>query len=303
VTQALRAFIVQSTPPLDAKQYAFTFMPNGPLFDIQWDDGDLPLLRDLISAIDSPQVLAHSLSNLLLCLQSLVRVGPPSFAEATLDRLAAWLAAPPKGRDVRQASSGPLSVIQFNDDSLSAIPKALGWLALQLWEKLGDRTAPPIMRWLQNAVLDPQPTAIPIMFNLGTRIALRTDGPTQAELLATCQNLLIQLWSRRSYDDSAQPRLAEALRYLREVLREDASSHPDWKPGSSPKAIDYLVANLPDLLTHFSKSSEADVRAAVAALLASLKKWHTLAEPLEQMLLSLAHDNRARVRFAASGAS
>jgi hypothetical protein len=299
VVQALRAFITQSTPPSDAKQIQFTSMSNGPLFDIEWSEGDLPLVTDLVSAIDSPRVLADNIPNLLLCLQSLAYVGPLSFAEATFERYTAWLASPPKGRDVHGTAGGPFSVVQFRDDSRSELLKALGWLSLQMSQKVGARADTAMIQWLQRSALNPQPAAIPIMFNVGTQIALRTEGPRQAELLATCENMLLGLWSRRTSDTQAQEYLAQALRFLGQFLREDVSLHPAWKPETGQKALQQLVTRLPDLLAYFGRSSHGPVRAAVAALLTSLKKWQPLSEPLEQMLAALARDNRARVRFAA----
>ena len=299
VVQALRTFIAQATPPADTKQFCFGSMPNGPLFDIRWDENDLPLVKDLISAVDNPQVLAHSLLYLLTCLQSFVVVGPLSFAEVTFERAAVWLVSPPQGREVHSSASGPFSIVQVNDETLSMIPQALAGLSLQLSEKLGERADPAIIRWLQHSVLDPRPTAIPIMFELGVRIALRIDGPVQGDLLATCQNMLLELWSHRNDDKRAEPRLAQAIRYLGRFLRGDISSRPAWKPGTGEKAVQQLVAKLPKLLGHFCRSSNADVRAAVAALLRSLKRWHTLCEPLERILADLGRDRRGRVRFAA----
>jgi hypothetical protein len=300
VIQALRAFITQSTPPSDAKQIQFTSMSNGPLFDIEWSEGDLPLVTDLVSAIDSPRVLANNIPNLLLCLQSLAYVGPLSFAEATFERYTAWLASPPKGRDVHGTAGGPFSVVQFRDDSRAQLQKGLGWLSLQMNSKLGVKTDTAIVQWLERSALSPQPAAIPVMINLGMQIALRTDGPAQAEISAMCQNMLLELWSRRNFDTQAQEHLAQALRSLGQFLRENVSLHPAWKPETGQKAVQQLVTKLPDLLAHFGRSSHGPVRAAVATLLTSLKKWQPLSEPLEQMLATLARDNRTRVRFAAS---
>ena len=299
VVQQLKASIIQATPSHKTAPLLFTGMSNGPLFNIEWDEGDLPLAIDLVSAIDSPQVLAHSIPDLLACLQSLVYVGPVSIAEAIFERYRAWLASPPIGRAVRGSAGGPFSVFHFLDDNCAQLQKALGWLSLQMSKKLGVRADTAIVQWLQRSALNPQPAAIPIMFNLGTQIALRTDGPGQAELLAMCQNMLLELWSRRTFDAEAQEYLAQALRSLGQFLREDVSLHPAWKPATGQKAVQQLVSMLPDLLIHFGRSSHGTVRAAVAALLTSLKKWQPLSESLEQMLTALAQDNRASVRFAA----
>ena len=156
------------------------------------------------------------------------------------------------------------------------------------------------VQWLQRSALNPQPAAIPIMFNLGAQIALRTEGPGQAALLAICENMLLDLWSRRNFDAHAQEHLAQALGFLSQFLRQDVPLHPAWKPETGQKAVQQLVTRLPDLLAHFGRSSNGPVRAAVARLLTSLRKWQPLSEPLGQILTALAQDNRARVRFAAS---
>ena len=300
VVQALRAFIARSTPPLAAKQGGLGYGPESLQLDVDWNEDDLPLVTDLASAIDSPQVLAHTLPGLLECLRQLVRMGPVSFAEAIFERYKAWLASPPRGRDVRGMRGGPFSMVQFSDDSRSEIQRALGWLSLQMSQKLGGRADTAIGQWLQRSALNPQSAAIPIMFYLGTQIALRTEGPGQAELLAICENMLLGLWSRRSFDAHAQEYLAQALRFLSQVLGQDASLHSAWKPETGQTAVQQLVARLPDLLAYFGRSSHGPVRAAVAALLTSLKRWQPLSEPLAQMLTALAQDNRARVRFAAN---
>jgi hypothetical protein len=299
VVQLLKACIIQSTPPHETTPVLFEVMSNGPLFNIEWGEEDLSLAKDLVSAIDNPQVLAHCIPGLLICLQSLVYMGPVSFAEAIFERYKAWLALPPIGRNVRSTAGGPFSVFHFLDDGPAQLQKALGWLSLQMNKKLGPRTDSAIIQWLQRSALNPQAAAIPIMFNLVTQIALRTEGPGQAELLATCENMLLGLWSRRAFDAQVQEYLAQALRYLGQFLRQDVSLLPAWKPETGQEAVQQLVTRLPELLAHFGRSSHGPVRAAVAALLTSLKKWQPLSEPLEQLLAALARDNRARVRFAA----
>ena len=154
------------------------------------------------------------------------------------------------------------------------------------------------MDWLQNAVLTPEPRAIPIMLYAALPAVTSLQEPARTALLTTCQTLLLHLWQLHSSDSDAGVCLANALTYMSMILAKEEGL-VDWNSVAGKETLEVLMLKFTGIFVGFGRSAHPDVRASVAGLLSNLKQWKSLPAPLNDALQRLVTDNRARVRYRA----
>jgi hypothetical protein len=131
-------------------------------------------------------------------------------------------------------------------------------------------------------------------------VALQANESTSNEALSLFETAIISLWARSGESSEAASSLASALRRLSNVVGSETS---DILPEQSEVAIRVrrLAPALARFLPYFARSPRASLRAAVASLLWQLQTRGEHVALLSQLLETLKGDNRARVRFEASG--
>jgi hypothetical protein len=298
--QAIDSAVKQATPPQGTKTKTSGSSLPVPVFEsIEWDEGDLPVLKQLIGAVDNPAVLTGHLPSLLSGIQIMVRTGPKLFAEQVFLHFQEWVEHAPSGQEGMSWPGGPFSAMQFSDSSSSQIPEMLGWIGFQLLFKLGDPVAPILAKWIQNSVLNPEPNAIPIMIYVGIPAAIRLPVASRIDLLSACQSLLAHLHLRHQIEPEHGWTLANALRYWGMLMRKKDHPLVQWDSEAAQASLDLLVPKLSLALVEASKSTNPDVRAAVATVLRNLEEWMALPPTLQRIVDKLTTDNRARVRYNA----
>jgi hypothetical protein len=297
--QAIDSAVKQATPAPGTKTLTSgSTLPVPDFESIEWNEDDLPVLKQLIGAVDDPAVLTGHLPPLLSGIQIMVRTGPKVFAEQVFPRFQEWIEHPPLGRGMDWPVN-PFSVVQISDASLSQIPEMLGWIGFQLLFKLSDPVAPVLAKWIQNSVLNPEPNAIPIMIYVGIPAAIHLPPASRIDLLSACQGLFGHLLLRHRAEPEHGWTLAKALRYWGMLMRKKDHPLVKWDSEAAQASLDLLVPKLSLALVEASKSTNPDVRAAVATVLRNLEEWMALPAALAQIVEKLATDNRARVRHQA----
>jgi hypothetical protein len=297
ISKNVREAIVRATPTPDTKEFGFAPVIGVDLVS-HWQTDDLPLLEELIGAVNSPNVLTECLPWLLTTIQLLVAAGPVDFATIVETHVTAWTLHLPVGRKT-MGDSGPLSIMQWNSGSEGDIALALGWLAFQLPRKLGSTSHSIVIAWARKMLLMSESRPLDMAIYGTAMLALQMPANAAGEPLSLMETAMISLWSRSEHDPNAMQSLAGALRKVASLVEPEAFETPGGT--DSPAAVNEFVAVLSRLIPHFAKTPRASLRAAVAALIYRLKKVNREEAWVKGTLEELQRDARARVRFEADG--
>jgi hypothetical protein len=299
MSQVMRDTIDKATASPEVNQHSFG-APRGIHLVTSWLPEDEPLLRDLIAAIDSPNVLGDYLPWLIQALQLLVANGPVEFASIVQPAVARWTNHVPTGRSIFGHQSGPFSTVHFSSNPAEDVGLILGWLAFQLPRRLGTAAHENVLTWVRQMLLLSGIKPLEMAVYGSAVVALQANESASNEALSLFETAIISLWARSGESYEAASSLASALRRLSNVVGSETS---DILPERSEAAIRVrrLAPALTRFLPYFARSPRASLRAAVASLLWQLQRQGEHVASLSQLLETLKNDNRARVRFEASG--
>ena len=300
VLNETRNFIKNSFPNGSSKTFELRMLSNGPFMDLEWHESDLPIVHEVVEAIANPLIETQHLWNLILVLQTLVRVGPKEFSEYVSPWLLRWLEQEPSGISRFGHKNSPFSALQIEADGNASITKWIGWLAYQMRSKLGERFDLEIVKWMQRVIPHMEPNAAPIMVYLAVPIAASSEGFARANAISLCQSLLLFLWASRRTHPKSERYLAESLRYLGDFFKSEDRRLSASTSDGGKETLQVLTDSISHLMNDFSFSTDPNLREAVAKILTAMKSRVLISEMLEQALARLAKDNRARVRSAAS---
>lgn len=299
--EAVGNLVTQAVPDPSSKSITVAPVLFPPFDSVDWEDSDVSIIDELVGTVENPRVTSLHVPQLLYCIQSLVRFGPPSFAAFVLPRFASWTEQLPTGRKPEQGPRGPFSSAQINfgQESRGEISSWLGWIGSQLLYKIGEPAAQPIAIWIHKSVLNPERIAIPIMVYAGIPAAVQLPKGPRTDLLAACQTLLARVLLRHKLEPEYGVALANTFFHLGQLMRKEEHPLVDWNSEDGRESLDLLLSKFSLALVEGSISANPDVRASAAGFLLGLRERMTLPPPLQQALDKLRTDNRARVRAAA----
>ena len=292
--------ITRATPSPDANKHTFGMAEGIHLIE-EWLPEDEPLLKKLIAAVDSPNVLSDYLPWLIQTIQLVVANGPPEFARIAEPAVGRWTKKMPTGRTMFGQQAGPFATMHFGSDQPEETALMLGWLVFQLPRKLGTDAHENVLSWVRHMLLSQGVRPLQMAIYGSAVVALQADEKNViAEALSLFETATISLWTRSFDNVEAGVNLASALRRLSMVIGSESS---DLLPNRA-EVIDRakrLTLGLAQFLPHFVRSPRASIRGAVAALLWQLENLGGQPALLSELLETLKKDNRALVRFEAHG--
>jgi hypothetical protein len=295
----VREAVNRATPPQDARKFSLSPGAKDVHLVSSWKIEDRPLLEELIAAVNSPNVLTEHLGWLLQTIQLLVANGPVEFAEVVQPYVTEWIRQLPHGRKMMGGESGPLSVMQWNSEGEGEIALMLGWLAFQLPRKLGVQSHAVFLAWARQMLFLGEIRPLDMAIYGSAFVALKTTAATSAEPLALMETAILSLSVHADHKPDAMLSLADALRNVCSLI--DSELFEGAVSNSSPSSADTFVTVLSRFIPRFAISTHASLRAAVAGLVWQLDKHRRRESWISEVLNSLRLDNRARVRFEASG--
>jgi len=298
--RAIRNALQTAAPAADAQTFSFgTFVPGLNVLK-KWH-GSEDLVRELITTINSPNVLQDWLPWLLSTLQILVADGPASFSEIVKPELGNWAKKLPRGRTIVGDVQGPFSIIQSKGVSAGDVSGMLGWLCLQVLRQLKSSAHDEVKAWLKQTVLNGDVEPMGVAFYVSVLLASQLSEDAISPVLATADAVLLTLRTRMSDSLEARSTLADALWYIAGITRRQTSEFVDWQSPIGTLVLAWLIQLLRDYAPILARAPHPRVRAAFAAVLWNLSQWSALSEILVSSAEQLKRDQRARVRFEAYG--
>jgi hypothetical protein len=266
-----------------------------------WPKESAPLLRELLAAIETPGVQVTEISRLIYLAQHIAASGPPDFARIIQPHLLGWAAEAPSGEMLSRERTGPFAMMQIGRVEGGTITAALGWLTFQLIRKLGKDASEEGARWVHSALLTGDIAPMGIAFYASVVLAAQVELAATLPHQLAAEAVMLSLRVRMNDSPVAARTLALALGYLAGIVAEPTFDLIDWRSPSGTVALKWLLGLLEEHGPGLGTAPQADVRSGLAEALWSIGRWNSLSSTLRGVLESLARDNRARVRFAASG--
>jgi hypothetical protein len=299
--RAVRHALAQAVPPEGSTTFSFGPLVLGLSLLREWRKDNEPLLRDLLNAANSPNVVRNWIPTLLNWIQIIVAYGPRSFAILIQPVVRQWVKQLPLGKELPADTHGPFSIIQMRGMGGDHIAEALGWVCLQLLRKLKRGAHAEVRAWIQNTIFGGYERTMPVAFYVAIVLATQTTGERQVASLAAADAILLSLRIRMKDFPEAAMSLANALSYIARTFGKNGSGTVNWKSGAGKAALEWLTNFLEFHASILASASNAQLRAQLALLLWNMNQSQLLPPSLHRMLEQLSTDRRAQVRLNANG--
>lgn len=299
MTASIRTTIKLATPSIETTQFTANFAGGVEIVE-NWMEDDIQVLKELIAAVNSKNVLQLYLPWLLRTIQLMVANGPPEFARIAQPHVSNWIGKLPQGRAIGSPTRGPFSAIQWGSDSEN-IALSLGWLAFQLPRKIGAEANTDVITWIKVILLSGQTRPLEMAIYGSVIVALTSNPSRTAESLSLFETALVSLWTKSKNNQQADQTLASALDLLTSLIGSSSDSLINWNDKHAKRCFVQFLEIIEQYIPQFSRSPRADLRASVAAFLWHLNEREKLQKELISSFHNLKKDNRARVRFEAQG--
>lgn len=265
-----------------------------------WAREDSGLLDRLIISADAPRILREYLPWILGTIQLMVANGPADFARRAQAEVRRWSERPPCGFSPSAKFKGPFATFQWHDIGLGFIQTSVGWIAFQVWRRMGDVSRTDLLAWIQAVLVSGETAPLSAAFHFAT-VLVSSLSPEEARTIwPIIESILVALRARASDSSEATTALTEALDCFSGTVCAARNELADWTTRHGASALENLEALLIRHMPAVAAVPDPALRAAVARVLSNMARWRPLGPTLEEVLSRLSHDNRARVRRAAT---
>lgn len=299
--RAVRDALKQAVPREGSTTFSFGPLILGMALLHDWPKENEPLLREIVTAVNSPGVLRNWIPTLLNWIQVFVAYGPGEFATLVQPSVGSWVEQLPLGREVPADTYGPFSIIQMRGIGSDDVSAAVGWICLQLLRKLNRAAHAEVQSWIQNTLLAGYEKTMPIAFYVAIVISTQTTGECHISALAAADAILAFLRLRMKDSQAAAMSLASALAHVAHTLRNEGSDTVDWKSNGAKATLKWLSNFLESHSPVLASACNPHLRGQLALLLWNMNRNELLPPSLTRMLEQLGTDRRAQVRLNAKG--
>ncbi len=300
IASSIHSALTLAVPPANATTFQMGTLPNGLYLIETWSLEDMPILQELIDAVNSPNILEFWLYQVIQATQWLVSYGPREFAEMVQPHVKRWLSHPPEGRSNKHDLHA-FSTVRIEDNLSEEVHRTLGWLVLQLHRKLGRGADAELSLWTKISVTGGNIRSLPLALKVCLILAVESSEEDYVSAIAMLHAIITTLKIRSHDKEGSVECVANALHYLAGDLSQESHELLDWSTDRGHQVLSILFDILEQWVPELYTSPTAEIRSGTARLLWNLRVWNQLSETLSATLEKLQSDARARVRFEAFG--